>query len=72
MGDAKPIDQGNKNDVIEVKDKETEVQLAKPKLSELAGKLSSETAEAMLEYVARSRKGWEGRLNSLQKIHSIY
>ena len=34
----------------------------KVKLSELAGKLSHETAEAMLNYVAESRNEWEERL----------
>jgi len=34
----------------------------KVKLSEFAGKLSLETAEAMLNYVAESRNGWEERL----------
>ena len=34
----------------------------KRKLSELAGKLSNETAEAMLKYVAESRNEWEERL----------
>ena len=32
------------------------------KLSELAGTLSKETAEAMLNYVAESRKEWDERL----------
>ena len=67
MADTKPIDE-----VIEVNDKETEVQLAKPKLSELAGKLSSETAEAMLEYVAISREEWEERMNKIHKFNSIH
>lgn len=31
------------------------------KLSELAGKLSYETAEEMLNYVAESRKEWDDR-----------
>lgn len=35
----------------------------KRKLSDLAGKISHETAEAMLKYVAESRKEWEERLN---------
>ena len=38
---------------------------AKPitKLSHLAGKLSDETAEDMLNYVAESRNEWDERLN---------
>lgn len=36
---------------------------AKRKISELAGLLSSETANAMLEAIEQSRKGWEERLN---------
>lgn len=35
---------------------------SKVKLSDLEGKLSHETAEAMLNYVAESRNGWEERL----------
>lgn len=35
----------------------------KKKLSELAGKLSNETAEAMQKQVAESRDEWEQRLN---------
>ena len=35
----------------------------KKKLSELAGKLSHETAEAMQKYVAESRNEWDERLN---------
>jgi len=35
----------------------------KKKLSQLAGKLSHETAEAMQKYVAESRNEWEERLN---------
>ena len=35
----------------------------KKKLSELAGKLSYETAEAMQKQVAESRDEWEQRLN---------
>ncbi len=35
----------------------------KVKLSDLAGKLSSETAEALQKYVAESRNEWEERLN---------
>jgi hypothetical protein len=35
----------------------------KRKLSELAGKLSRETAEAMQKYVAESRSEWDERLN---------
>ena len=35
----------------------------KIKLSDYAGKLSHETAEAMLNYVAESRNEWEERLN---------
>ena len=34
----------------------------KVKLSDLAGKLSYKTAEAMLSYVAESRNEWEERL----------
>lgn len=37
--------------------------LPKRKLSELAGKLSHETAEAMQKYTAKSRDEWEERLN---------
>jgi hypothetical protein len=37
--------------------------LPKRKLSELAGKLSHETAEAMQKYVAETRNEWEERLN---------
>lgn len=37
--------------------------VAKKKLSELAGKLSQETAQAMQKYVAESRNEWEERLN---------
>jgi hypothetical protein len=36
---------------------------SKRKLSELAGKLSHETAEAMQKYVTESRSEWEERLN---------
>ncbi len=35
----------------------------KVKLSDYAGKLSQETAEAMLNYVAESRNEWDERLN---------
>ena len=35
----------------------------KMKLSELAGKLSHQTAEDMQKYVAESRNEWEDRLN---------
>jgi hypothetical protein len=35
----------------------------KKKLSELAGTLSKETAEAMQKHVAESREEWEERLN---------
>lgn len=35
----------------------------KKKLSELAGRLSHETAEAMQKYVAESRNEWEERLH---------
>jgi hypothetical protein len=35
----------------------------KRKLSELAGKLSHETAEAMHKYVTESRTEWEERIN---------
>ena len=34
----------------------------KKKISELAGLLSSDTADAMLKEVEESRKGWEERL----------
>lgn len=34
----------------------------KKKLSELAGKLSKETAEAMQQYVSESRNEWDERL----------
>ncbi|HUM53371.1 MAG TPA: hypothetical protein PK431_16225 [Chitinophagales bacterium] len=37
--------------------------LPKKKLSELAGKLSHETAEAMQKQVSESRNEWEQRLN---------
>jgi hypothetical protein len=37
--------------------------LPKRKLSELAGKLSNETAEAIQKQVAESRDEWEQRLN---------
>jgi hypothetical protein len=37
-------------------------QAPKKKLSDLAGKLSHETAEAMLKYVEESRNEWEDRL----------
>lgn len=36
---------------------------SKKKLSELAGSLSRETADAMQKYVAESRTEWEERLN---------
>ena len=36
--------------------------VAKKKLSELAGTLSHETAEAMQKYVVQSRNEWEERL----------
>jgi hypothetical protein len=36
----------------------------KKKLSELAGALSKETAEAMLDYVAESRQEWDERLKN--------
>lgn len=36
---------------------------SKKKLSELAGTLSHETADAMQKYVAESRAEWEERLN---------
>ena len=51
MTDAKPI-----VEIIEVSNKEAEVQIAKPKLSALEGKLSSETADAMIEFDAISRR----------------
>jgi len=35
----------------------------KQKLSELAGRLSNETTEAMQKYVEESRNEWEERLN---------
>lgn len=35
----------------------------KKKLSELAGKLSKETAAAMQKYIAESRNEWEERLS---------
>ncbi len=35
----------------------------KIKLSDYAGKLSQETADAMLNYVAESRNDWEERLD---------
>jgi hypothetical protein len=35
----------------------------KKKLSELAGKLSHETAEALQKHVKKSRREWEERLN---------
>jgi len=34
------------------------------KLSELAGKLSNKTAEAMQKHIAKSRIEWEERLNN--------
>jgi len=37
--------------------------IPKNKLSELAGKLSKETAGEMQKYVAESRREWEERLN---------
>lgn len=37
--------------------------LPKKKLSELAGKLSNETAEIMQKHVTESRNEWEQRLN---------
>ena len=44
--------------------KSLETTTAKPKikLSELAGKLSNQTAEDMLNYVAESRNEWEERI----------
>ena len=54
MADTKPIDQGKT--IIKTNE------IAKPKLSELAGELSSETADAMIEYVVRSREEWEERI----------
>ena len=54
MADMKPIDLGKVNKVY----------LAKPKLSELAGKRSSETADAMIEFVLRSRNEWEERIEN--------
>ena len=36
---------------------------AKRKLSELVGKLSHETAQAMQKHVAESRNAWEDRLS---------
>lgn len=38
--------------------------ISKKKLSELAGTLSHETAEAMLKYVEESRNEWEERLKN--------
>jgi hypothetical protein len=38
--------------------------LPKKKLSELAGKLSHETAEAMLKSITESRNEWEERLKN--------
>lgn len=34
------------------------------KLSELAGKLSAETANAMQQYIANSRREWDERLSN--------
>ena len=47
--------------------KNLEVKPTKPKvkLSDLEGKLSHKTAEAMLQYVAESRNEWEERLNKI-------
>ncbi len=46
----------------DLKDLETATDKPKTKLSDLAGKLSYETAEAMLNYVAEGRNEWEERL----------
>jgi len=54
------------NTIVEKhKDLKALVNLERPKkkLSELAGKLSHETAEAMQQHVAESRNEWEERLN---------
>ena len=46
----------------DLKNLEANTTKPKVKLSDFAGKLSHETAEAMLQYVAESRNGWEERL----------
>ena len=47
----------------DLKSLETGAPNPKVKLSELAGKLSAETAKAMLNYVEEARNEWEERLN---------
>jgi hypothetical protein len=46
----------------DLKNLEKTIEAPKQKLSELAGKLSSKTADAMLDYVKESRNEWEERL----------
>jgi hypothetical protein len=46
----------------DLKTLETPSETPKTKLSDLAGKLSYETAETMLSYVAESRTEWDERL----------
>ena len=50
-----------KNRHSDLKDLEKNDQKPPIKLSELAGKLSYETAEEMLNFVAESRKEWDDR-----------
>ena len=49
----------------DLKNLEANTTKPKVKLSDFEGKLSHETAEAMLQYVAESRNGWEERLNKI-------
>jgi hypothetical protein len=46
----------------DLKSLETVAPKPKVKLSDLAGKLSYKTAEAMLNYISESRSEWEERL----------
>ena len=46
----------------DLKNLETPITKPKTKLSDLAGKLSYETADAMLSYVGESRAEWDERL----------
>ncbi len=46
----------------DLKNLENTIENPKVKLSDLAGKLSNETAEALLQYVAESRSSWDKRI----------
>ncbi len=48
----------------DLKNLENAIEKQQIKLSDLAGKLSNETAEAMLQYVANDRNDWDTRLTN--------